>query len=174
MVTKNTKNDNDVDAAIESAAEENFPRTRPARSKVYIRQRISEVPSEIVEFFKKRGYGVRYIKWSDNGVADYRYLGKREREGYEFVTAKEMPPDLIRTLQTVNINTVNGLLTNGADLCLMKIDLDLRDSRNAYFSGLAEQEVSAADALVKKGGVNFTGRRVGAVEGNSRGITFRE
>lgn len=148
-MTKNKDTEIQDELIIEA---ETAPRGRPPRRKVYERTRETKIPDEVIEMFAKRGYDLRLVRWTVNGVEDQRSLTRRENEGYEFVDAKELPAQYLKQLRLADTRSRNGLVTMG-DLCLMKVDSDLRQSRRDYFSSEADAEVAAVDVhvLEKKG-----------------------
>lgn len=125
---------------------------RTPRKKVYERIRENKLPQELHDFFKRDNYDIKLVRWSLQGEEDYRYLNRREREGYEFVTEAEIPKALLNGLRVLNTKSRAGLVTVG-DLCLMKIDCDLRNSRRRAYQEDTDREVSAVDihVLEKKG-----------------------
>lgn len=126
--------------------------SRSERRKVYERVKDSQIPDYLVEEFKTKGYDLRFVRWAILGKEDFRYLGRREREGYEFVTQDELPEEYIRTVRMRDTSMAKGLVTMG-DLCLMKIDTDLANSRRDYFNDEADTMAEAVDihTLEKKG-----------------------
>ena len=128
------------------------PRGRTPRKKVYERVREAVIPKELVEHFKKDNYDLKLIRWSLNGEEDYRYLHRREREGYEFVTEAELPEFFKRTVNVMSTKMHPGLVTIG-DLCLMKVDSDLRNSRRKAYQDGTARDVNSVDihVLEKKG-----------------------
>ncbi len=126
--------------------------TRKPRKKIYERVRESAIPEDLVEHFKKDNYDLKLVRYMLHGNEDYRYLYRREREGYEFVQASEIPAKFMNGLAVLDTKSHQGLVTVG-DLCLMKIDSDLRNSRRKYFQDETEKHISAVDihVLEKKG-----------------------
>lgn len=133
----------------EAAAPSSGP--RKARRKVYERVREAQIPDDVVEYFKKDNYDLKFIRWCINGTEDYRYLSRRVNEGYEFVTKDELPPGYLQFLRVRDTGSVNGLVTNGGDLCLMKIDADLRKSRQEFYEQRTQDELAAVDLNVTMG-----------------------
>lgn len=147
----------DKDKTTIAQTEESSPRGRPSkRRKVYERNRESQIPDEIVQKFKRDGYDVRMVRWSLQGNEDLRYLAHRENEGYEFVEAKELPEWYLKQLRIMDTRSRQGLVISG-DVCLMKIDSDLRQSRRDYYSQQSDAEVDAVNihVLEKKGFKNL-------------------
>ena|ERR1700761_8750248 len=131
-------------------------RQRPARKKVYERRDETQIPQEIVDLFAKDDWELKLIRWSIAGKEDLKNLGARDRDGYEFVSARELPDWYLKQISLSDTSTYKGLVTMG-DLCLMKVDKDLRKSRQKYFENLAREELAAVDVnvLEKKGFKNL-------------------
>lgn len=125
---------------------------RLPRKKVYERINQSTLPEELIAHFKKDNYDLKTVRWAQQGDEDYRYLNRREREGYEFVSANEVPQAMLKGLRTIDTKSHAGLLIMG-DLCLMKIDCDLRNSRRRSYQQDTDREVASVDVniLEKKG-----------------------
>lgn len=141
---------------IEDTAVESAPRGRTARKKVYVRERESAIPKELQDLFKKDNYDLKLVRWAIQGEEDYRYLHRREREGYEFVTLDEIPQEYRAGMHQLDSKTRQGLVTLG-DLVLMKVDTDLRNSRRKVYQQITDQEVASVDVnvLEKKGFKNL-------------------
>ncbi len=151
MTNNTTKNETNNDEVTQ---------TRKPRRKVYERVKETEIPRELREVFGKNNYNLRWVRWQIQGTPDYRYLNKREREGYEFVTKQELPKDFARLMRYMDTDMATGLVTNGGDLCLMKIDSDLAQSRKEYYDDVTDQEVGAVDTnVLNKKGFNTRGSR---------------
>jgi hypothetical protein len=143
-----------------SVKEETTSQTRKPRKKVYERIREGVIPDYLKEHFEKQGYALKPIRWSLQGNEDYRYLAHRENEGYEFVTADELPERFLNAIRVVDVRSRKGLITMG-DLCLMKIDLDLQQSRREAFQEDAARELEAVDinTLKRKHGFKNLGTK---------------
>lgn len=151
-MTKKTLND-DVEA------NETTTRVRPQRRKAYQPIRETQLDSALIELFARKGYDLKLVRWSIQGEEDYRYLNRRAQEGYEFVTKDEIPDHLLSGLRLEDTRTVNGMLTIG-DLCLMKIDSELRQSRREYYRDVTEREIAAVDVhILSKKGFQTNGSR---------------
>lgn len=122
------------------------------RKKTYVRRDASEVPEYVQDHFRKKGYEVRFVRHKLAGGDDYRNLAKREQEGYEFVTSSEVPKEYMDTLRIDELRDRKDIVTQG-DLCLMKVDVDLREDRRRYYENITAGQLSAVDAnnLRKKG-----------------------
>ncbi len=140
--------------------EELTSQTRKPRKKVYERVREGAIPDYVRTHFLKQGYALKPIRWSLQGNEDYRYLAHRENEGYEFVTADELPEQYLASIREIDVKSRKGLVTMG-DLCLMKIDLELQQSRREAFQEDTARELDAVDinTLKRKHGFKNLGTR---------------
>jgi len=157
------------DQAVEEVVKESSLSTRgkkPQRRKTYVRPTSSDLPDYVTEKFLEDGYALRLVRWAIRGQPDYRYLNRREQEGYEFVTAEELPEEYLRTMRLRDTHVATGLVTNGDDLCLMKIDLDLQQSRVDFYNEQAQRELDSVDVhvlerkgILRRRGLQNTGSR---------------
>jgi hypothetical protein len=132
---------------------------RKPRKKVYEREQSGVIPDELIAHFKKDNYDLKAVRWAILGDEDYKYLHKREREGYEFVEIKEIPRTMLKGLREVDTRGHAGLVTIG-DLCLMKIDCDLRNSRRKYFQNVTDTEYeSVGSSAIERKGLITAGSR---------------
>jgi hypothetical protein len=140
--------------------EEMVSQSRKPRKKVYTRVREGVIPDYVIEHFAEQGYALKPVRWTLQGIEEYRYLAGRENEGYEFVTADELPEQYLSSIRLEDVRGRKGLVTMG-DLCLMKIDIDLQQSRIEAFQDDAAKELNAVDinTLRKKHGFKNLGTK---------------
>jgi len=122
------------------------------RKKTYVPIVETEIPQHVIQAFKQDDYDLRWIRFRIDGEEDLRNLSRREREGYEFVTADELPKDFLDSIRIYDGKNRQGLITSG-DVCLVKIDTDLRKSRVNHFKQKTDSETRAADVynITRKG-----------------------
>lgn len=151
----NLKSDKEI-KNIESPEEENGDRKKPLRKKTYTRRLASVIPEWVQDEFRKNGYELKFVRFMLGGDEDYRNIAKREDEGYELVNSRELPQAYLDTLRIVDSKGRKGLVTYG-DLCLMKVDVDLRNDRRRVYSEFTNQQLAAVDinVLEKKGFKNY-------------------
>ncbi len=141
----------DIDKSAE-VLETTTSKARKPRKKVYERINETDLPESLIELFKADNYDLRLKRWSTLGDEDYRYLTQCENEGYEFVTADELPESFLSGARVVDTRGRKGLVIIG-DLCLMKMDCDLTKSRQKHFQNITDAQVDAVGihVLEKKG-----------------------
>lgn len=142
-----------------SDVEETTERVRPQRRKTYTPVRETQLDQGLVDHFAKDGYAVKLIRWAIQGDEDDRYLARRQQEGYEFVSKDEVPAHFLKSMRIKDTRSAHGMLTMG-DLCLMKVDQDLRQSRREHFRNQTENEIAAVDYhVMHKKGFHTAGSR---------------
>jgi hypothetical protein len=132
--------------------QEETGRDTPKRRKVYQRNTTSEIPEYVKEHFAKDDWELRLVRWTLNGTEDYKNLSYWENEGYEFVDMTELPEKYRKQLRSADVPHRQGLVISG-DLCLMKVDKDLKKSREEAFQEATDRELAAVDVhiLEKRG-----------------------
>lgn len=128
-------------------------RKRPKRKTTYERVTETQIPKDVKDYFLKDDWELRWVRWTINGEEDYRNLGRRLNEGYEFVKESELPPEFLTRLRIINTGRNKGIVTSG-DVCLMKADVNLVESRRQTFNKRTDLEVETADIFTlsrKKG-----------------------
>lgn len=158
----NEENLDEQNTEIEVQEEES--RDRPKRKKTWERIRETEIPSDLVEAFHKDGWHLRFIRFSIAGEPDLRYLSRREREGYEYVTQDEVEKYgfnwYMDSFRLESTRTRSGLLVSG-DTVLMKADLDLIESRKSVLQKENKVRYDAADVftIIRKHGFRDLGSK---------------
>lgn len=101
-----------------------------------------EIPDEIREKFESEGYHLRYIRVLLEDKDDFKNVAKRRREGYEFVTVRELPEHLQGLYEVKNFGTAaqkySGVVMVG-DLALAKLPIEKFHARQRYYANLAIQ-----------------------------------
>ncbi len=147
-------------------------KTKTPRRKTYERQETLALPAGLEDHFKKDCYDLRLVRWTLNGEEEYVYLHAKEKEGFEFVRKEEIPAQFNGLLREVDTKARPGLLTIG-DLCLMKIDSDLRLSKEKYFENLTAKQLASVDVhVLEKKGFRNLGTKTRVIQG--REPTFKE
>ncbi len=127
----------------------------------------TEIPDVVRQIFYKDNYYLSFIRWSLEGEEDYRYLSARENEGFEFVKSSELPQDYLKSLRVMDTRARKGMIVSG-DVCLMKIDCDLLQSRKEYYEQLTKDQSDAVD-------INVISKRKGFKNlGSKSKVTHRE
>ena len=123
-------------------------RSNSARDYKYTPPSEMEIPDDLEAKFKENGYSIRWIRFLINNEEDYKNIGKRSREGWEFVTYDEVK-DAIPMSRELSTKNHKNLVTVG-DLALAKIPTYKAEARKAYYEERAKEAVRAARQEAKK------------------------
>lgn len=147
--------------------------TSRKRKVTYERTRDIELPDELEEHFAKYGFGLRLIRYSLDNREDFKNLYQRERSGYEFVTLKEIPKKFRDMFVPHKLDRDRDTILTINDLCLMKAELSLLDSRRKYYENVTKERTQAADIFttIKKHGLKDLGTKTTV---SNREPTFQE
>ena len=116
------------------------PRSADTRVKTQ-RKRVWQRPSSLDAPPAPDGYIHRWIRAEVQGYQDTKNVISRLREGYELVRADEYPDMQMPTIEDGKHAGVIGV----GGLLLARIPEELIKQRNAYYSGLTEDQIKAVD-----------------------------
>ena len=105
------------------------------------RKRVWQRPSSLDAPPAPDGYIHRWIRAEVQGYQDTKNVISRLREGYELVRADEYPELQMPTIEDGKHAGVIGV----GGLLLARIPEELIKQRNAYYSGLTEDQIKAVD-----------------------------
>ena len=105
------------------------------------RKRVWQRPSSLDSPPAPDGYIHRWIRAEVQGYQDTKNVISRLREGYELVRADEYPDWQLPTIEDGKHAGVIGV----GGLLLARIPEELIAQRNAYYSGLTEDQIKAVD-----------------------------
>ena len=105
------------------------------------RKRVWQRPSSLDAPPAPDGYIHRWIRAEVQGYQDTKNVISRLREGYELVRADEYPDWKLPTIEDGKHAGVIGV----GGLLLARIPEELIKQRNAYYSGLTEDQIKAVD-----------------------------
>ena len=99
-----------------------------------------DLPEEIREKFEAEGYHLGWIRIMLEDKDDYKNIAKRRREGFEFVTVKELPEHLQGMYEVKNLGNAaqkySGIVVTG-DLALGKLPMEKHLARQKYYAQMA-------------------------------------
>lgn len=124
-------------------------RSRVKRKTTYERIRETDIPQEVLQSFLAEGYSLRFVRHAIDGRPDYRYLARREQEGFEFVSQKEIPEWYLDVFRVEDDRHRKGMLVSG-DVVLMKVPLEVVEDRRAFYARETNNLVNAVDINVMK------------------------
>ena len=102
-----------------------------------------DIPDEIKNRFANEGMTLRWIRINLRGQDDYKNVGKRMQEGWQFVDVSEVP-ELQHTSFVREEGRYNGAVCRG-DLALAKMPLAKAQSRQRYYENQSNEMVDAVN-----------------------------
>jgi len=125
-------------------------RVNEARDYTHMPPNQMEIPDEIFAKFKEAGFSLRWVRILLGGEEDYKNIGIKQKEGYEFVTLDEIGGSIpmVRLFSTKNHK---NLVTVG-DVALAKIPQYKADGRRRYYDEKARELDSSARREIQRSG----------------------
>lgn len=102
-----------------------------------------DIPDEIKNRFANEGMTLRWIRINLRGQDDYKNVGKRMQEGWQFVDVSEVP-ELQHTSFVREEGRYSGAVCRG-DLALAKMPLAKAQSRQRYYENQSNEMVDAVN-----------------------------
>lgn len=102
-----------------------------------------DIPDTIVERFKNQDLALRWIRINLKGQDDYKNVGTRMQEGWQFVSVDEVP-ELQHTSFVRDEGRYMGAVCRG-DLALAKMPMAKAQSRQRYYEGKSHEMVDAVN-----------------------------
>ena len=105
------------------------------------------IPEGVKNRFDSQGMSLRWIRITLNGEDDYKNVGKRQREGWTFVSPEEVP-ELASTSIVKEGGRYSGVFSSG-DVALAKIPTDKMIARQEYYHNKHKQQEDSLDANLR-------------------------
>lgn len=102
------------------------------------------IPDSVKERFANNGNSLRWIRITLKNEEDYQNIGKRQAEGWEFVTADEVP-EMIASSIVREGGRYSGAVCRG-DLALAKMPTELAESRQEFYENRSREMVQAVNS----------------------------
>ena len=103
--------------------------TRDAQQRVYLdSENWLDIPNYIETEFLDQGFKLGWLRITINGDEDHKAVGKKINEGWEFVTAKEVPDMTVGYGYSKEEGRFENCIIRG-DVALAKIPMDIYTSR---------------------------------------------
>ena len=106
------------------------------------------IPEGVKNRFNSQGMSLRWIRITLNGEDDYKNVGKRQREGWTFVSPEEVP-ELASTSIVKEGGRYSGVVSSG-DVALAKIPTETAEERRTYYAGKTQERNEALDNTIYK------------------------
>lgn len=102
------------------------------------------VPQDVKEDYEELGFSLMWIRIMLNGQDDYQNIGRKQREGFEFVMASECP-EMASGFRVVEHGNLAGCIVRG-DVALAKQPLEYKEARRNATQKKTQQLEEAVNA----------------------------
>lgn len=110
-----------------------------------------DIPETVRERFHNEGLALRWIRVSLKNQDDYQNVGKRQAEGWSFVSQEEVP-EMLSSSIVRGEGRYSGAVCRG-DLALAKMPLELAESRQEFYENRSREMVDAVNAQLMRDNV---------------------
>lgn len=117
--------------------------TRASQSNTFTETNWLEIPERVTQRFNDSGLALRWIRVLLKGVDDYKNVGKRQSDGWEFVTPEEVP-EMLGSSNVRGEGRYAGAICRG-DLALAKMPLERAISRQEFYENRSRDMVRAVN-----------------------------
>tara|TARA_R110000822_G_scaffold1244_4_gene5547 strand:- start:3688 stop:4137 length:450 start_codon:yes stop_codon:yes gene_type:complete len=108
-----------------------------------------DIPSKVKERFTNSGLALRWIRILIKGADDYQNIGKRQADGWEFVSPEDVP-EMLGSSSVREDGRYAGAICRG-DLALAKMPLERAKSRQEFYETRSQDMVRAVNAQLMGG-----------------------
>ena len=108
-----------------------------------------EIPKAIEERYASEGISLGWLRITLKGQEDYKYIGKKLQEGWEFVSKDEVP-ELGSTSVVRDEGRYAGAICRG-DIALGKIPTRIYKARSEHYRKKSDQLMDAVNSQLMRG-----------------------
>ena len=126
------------------SSQERESQTREETTYTFEEEDYLAIPEEVTDRFKNQGMVLRWIRIQIRGADDYQNVGKRQRDGWVFVTPDEVP-ELGASSTVMERGRYAGTVVRG-DVALAKMPEDRAIARREYFVKKADDLMNAVNS----------------------------
>lgn len=124
--------------------------TRETEAYEYTEPNLLDIPQSVENRFADQGMKLRWIRISLKGQDDYSNVGKRQAEGWQFVSLDEVP-EMGLSSAVKEDGRYSGTVCRG-DLALAKLPMERANARQAHFEQKSSQMVDAVNSQLENAG----------------------
>ena len=119
--------------------------TREEQSKEYTYEEpnLLDIPDDVADRFKSQDLALRWIRISLKGEDDYKNVGRKQQQGYEFVHPEEVP-EMLHTSLVIDKGRYENCVVRG-DVALAKIAKGQAEARNKYYQDKSDSMIDAVN-----------------------------
>ena len=121
--------------------------TRETETYEYQEPSLLDIPENVTNRFADQGMKLRWIRISLKGTDDYTNVGKRQAEGWQFVTLDEVP-EMGMSSMVKEDGRYSGTVCRG-DLALAKMPIGKAEARQLHFEQKSSEMVDAVNSQLE-------------------------
>lgn len=121
--------------------------TRETETYEYTEPNLLDIPQNVTDRFADQGMKLRWIRISLKGQDDYTNVGKRQAEGWQFVTLDEVP-EMGMSSAVKEDGRYSGTVCRG-DLALAKLPFAKAKARQLHFEQKSSEMVDAVNSQLE-------------------------
>ena len=121
--------------------------TRETETYEYQEPSLLDIPENVTNRFADQGMKLRWIRISLKGTDDYTNVGKRQAEGWQFVTLDEVP-EMGMSSMVKEDGRYSGTVCRG-DLALAKLPIGKAEARQLHFEQKSSEMVDAVNSQLE-------------------------
>lgn len=121
--------------------------TRETETYEYQEPSLLDIPQNVTDRFADQGMKLRWIRISLKGQDDYTNVGKRQAEGWQFVTLDEVP-EMGMSSMIREDGRYSGTVCRG-DLALAKLPIQRANARQTHFEQRSAEMVDAVNSQLE-------------------------
>ena len=125
--------------------------TRESTSKIetssFEEENYLDIPQAVKDKFNSQGMTLRWVRISLSGEDDYKNVGKRQREGWTFVSPEEVP-ELASSSIVREDGRYKGVVSNG-DVALAKMPIEKSEARRNHQLKKHKMQEDSLDARLR-------------------------
>jgi len=138
-----------VDTNTQKKSRTKAPRTERAKVtrealEVFENDDWLHIPKHIRDEYEDLGFSLMWIRIMLNGTDDYQNIGRKQREGFEFVLAEECP-EMASGFRIMEQGNLAGCIVRG-DVALAKQPIEYREARRKATNKKTQQLEQAVNA----------------------------
>jgi hypothetical protein len=165
--TREREEDNRTRYGVEMTPDQ----VREAKDYTYTPQGHLEIPDEVSNEFKNKGFGLRWVRYMLEGGIDTRNWTKQAREGWTPVNPSEVASNQVKYMGIENQDQLGDVIAKG-DLILCKNEMYKIKARQEYFENKASEQIEGVNERLRDQGMSklaeLTGEKVHYNKSSSR------
>ena len=140
--------------------------TREETEYVFEEPNATYIPPAVEERFRQQGLSLGWLRILLNGQDDYQEVGKKQQQGWEFITPEEVP-EMGATSVVREEGRYAGVVSRG-DIALGKIPTVKLEAKRRFYRNKANEMLEAVNSQLMSGSTSKM-----PISNNSKSRTFK-